>query len=139
MGEKFWPVVERRDATGSPSPMNRVHSRPAVHFLKKGGDYGRVKKEGRRRQSLHFNLVYCSTKRLETRFGIVVGRRFGNAVKRNRAKRLVRELVRTTNTPFTPGNDCVIFPRRQILSSDYLVLKEAWLEILGREGILANS
>lgn len=118
--------------------MNNPAPRLPAQFLKKGGDYVRVKRVGRRRQSLHFILVYCSSERPATRFGIVVGRRFGNAVKRNRAKRIVRELVRSTGERLILGKDCVVFPRRLILNTPHLRLKEAWLEILGRESLIAN-
>lgn len=117
--------------------MNNALARPKTHFLKKGGDYARVKREGHRRQSLHFNLVYCSTARSETRFGIVVGHRFGNAVKRNRAKRIVRELVRGTKESLVQGKDCVVFPRRQMLVADPAALKSAWLSVLGQEELIA--
>ena len=118
--------------------MNNVVARSSAHFLKKSRDFARVKREGHRRQSPHFNLVYCSTESSDTRFGIVVGRRFGNSVKRNRAKRIVRDLVRTTREPFIPGKDCVVYPRRLLLETDHLDLKEAWLGILGQERLIAN-
>jgi len=138
MGEKFLPAVGKKDAIGLPYRMSDFPARPAALFLKKGGDYSRVKREGRRRPTVHFNLVHCSTSRADIRFGIVVGHRFGNAVKRNRAKRIVRELVRATKNPIQ-GKDCIVFPRRHMLDVDHAVLKDAWISLLAQEKLIACS
>ncbi len=136
MGERFLPAVGKKDAIGLPCLMSDSPARPTTHFLKKSADFARVKRVGRRRQSALFNLVYCSTSRPETGFGIVVGRRFGNAVKRNRAKRLVRELVRATQQLFVQGKDCIVFPRRQMLDVGHPLLKETWLSVLDQEELI---
>ncbi len=133
------PAVGKKDALGLPYRMNDSSARPAALFLKKGVDFARVKREGRRRQSVHFNLVYCSTSRVDTRFGIVVGHRFGNAVRRNRAKRIVRELVRATQKPIGQGRDCIVFPRRQLLDVSHADLKDAWLSVLAQEKLIHSS
>lgn len=46
-----------------------------------------------------------------TRLGIAVGRAFGNAVRRNRIKRLIREAFRHTRHTLPPGLDLVVLPR----------------------------
>ena len=50
------------------------------------------------------------------RFGIVASRRVGNATRRNRAKRLVRELFRKNKTPL--GLDVVVLARREMPDID---------------------
>jgi ribonuclease P protein component len=43
--------------------------------------------------------------------GVVASRKIGNAVQRNRAKRLVREAFRATRDLFAPGLDIVVIVR----------------------------
>lgn len=45
------------------------------------------------------------------RVGVIVGRRFGGAVARNRIKRRLRELVRTHPDAVPPGWDWILLPR----------------------------
>ena len=45
------------------------------------------------------------------RLGIPVSRKFGNAVRRNRVKRLIREAVRLEQMSIEPGFDLVCIPR----------------------------
>ena len=48
----------------------------------------------------------------ETRLGLVVSRKCGNAVVRNRWKRILREAFRLHRSELPPGIDLVIVPRR---------------------------
>ena len=45
------------------------------------------------------------------RLGLVVGRKYGGAVQRNRAKRLLREAFRLTRHQLPPGLDLICSPR----------------------------
>jgi ribonuclease P protein component len=47
----------------------------------------------------------------ETRLGIVASKKVGNAVQRNRAKRLVREVFRRHRAALPPGLDLVVIAR----------------------------
>jgi ribonuclease P protein component len=49
------------------------------------------------------------------RLGFTVGRAFGRAVKRNRAKRRIREALRVRLPEMAPQWDIVVNPRRQAL------------------------
>jgi len=71
-----------------------------------------------------------------TRLGIIVGRRLGKAVVRNRAKRVFRELARTTRMEFVGGKEFLIFPKRKALQSRHCTVREAWRVALTEAGLL---
>jgi ribonuclease P protein component len=47
-----------------------------------------------------------------SRLGIVISRAYGNAVRRNRFKRLVREVFRLNKSALSPGVDLIVMPRK---------------------------
>lgn len=71
-----------------------------------------------------------------TRIGIVVGKRFGNAVRRNRAKRVFRELVRDSYSELVAGRGILVFPKKDVLLSSRKDLIHAWKTSLERMHLL---
>ena len=54
----------------------------------------------------------CANRLARTRLGLSISRRVGNAVLRNRWKRLIREVFRLHRTTLPTGLDLVVRPRR---------------------------
>ena len=102
-------------------------------FLKRSRDIEFAKQHGRRISTALFNVVICRTDVSVSRVGIVVGKRFGGAVSRNRVKRLFRELTRQLRGHLLPGHALVVFPKRDSIVQPFAVLKEAWLSSLQRQ------
>lgn len=101
-------------------------------FLRASRDIEMVKRHGRRLSTELFNLVAYRMDDSPTRVGIVVGKRFGNAVRRNRAKRVFRALVRERHMDLVPGQALVVFPKREALAQPSEVLKRVWETALER-------
>src|SRR5512141_2417074 len=78
-------------------------ARTGAMFLRVSRDIEQVKRHGRRSSTQCFNVLASRTEDSVSQVGIVVGRRFGNAVKRNRSKRRFRELVRIVYPDLIPG------------------------------------
>jgi ribonuclease P protein component len=64
------------------------------------------------------------------RLGIAATRKYGSAVQRNRAKRLVREVFRRHKPAL--GLDIVVIPRREMLGADFRLVEAEYLAALER-------
>ena len=69
-----------------------------------------------------------------TRYGLSVSRRVGNAVTRNRVKRLFREILRLT--PLQPGWDIIFIARPMVASTGYTGLEKSVGSLLSRAQLL---
>jgi ribonuclease P protein component len=97
----------------------RVITRPAPARLSRSTDVRRVLQDGKRRSgqrlALH-GLIRSSEAPSDTvRLTVVASRRVGNAVQRNRAKRLLREAARTQ--VWREGLDVVLVARAACVTS----------------------
>jgi ribonuclease P protein component len=79
--------------------------------IKKRSEISRLFKDGRRWECSCFVLIYEKNDLGRDRFGVMVSRRLGNAVERNRMKRVFREVFRLNIKRCPPFFDVLIKPR----------------------------
>jgi ribonuclease P protein component len=77
-------------------------------------DYRAIYDQGVRISSRNFTSIICSNKQGAKRLGITVTKKAGNAVKRNRIKRLIREFFRLNKSLFPAGQDVIIMAKRNM-------------------------
>ena len=66
----------------------------------------------------------------ETRLGITITKKFGNAVVRNRVRRRLNEIYRLNLYRIKDGYDLVIIPKKNVIDLPYEKLKSALEHIL---------
>ena len=125
----------------SPHLISLIMPKPSGQgiYLRASRDIERVKRQGRRFSTNVFNLMAYKADEIPSRVGIVVGRRFGNAVRRNRVKRVFREVVRELYEDLMPGHSLLIFPKREALRESFEELKQQWLAVLERAHLRRRS
>ncbi|HHT9119512.1 MAG TPA: ribonuclease P protein component [Candidatus Hypogeohydataceae bacterium YC41] len=79
--------------------------------LRKRREFDRVFQGGKVFKGAIFNAYALGNSLGHPRIGIVVGRKFGGAVQRNRIKRLLREAYRLNKNLIGAGLDIVLLPR----------------------------
>ncbi len=109
---------------------------PKKHRLRHALDFKQVRKHGKSWRHPLIILLVRATGRPLSRFAFVASKRVGNAVVRNRAKRLGRESVHTLLEQIQPGWDCVFIARSNIRESTLLEVETAVNQLLIRAAIL---
>ena len=75
--------------------------------------------------------------RVRTRVGVAAGRTVGTAVYRNRAKRLLREAMRTLIPDIASGLDLILIARPGLVSATLEDTRQALLNLLQRAQIFS--
>jgi ribonuclease P protein component len=88
--------------------------------LRRRGEFTRVFEHAQRAQGRYLTVLMTPNTWGRARLGIVASRKLGDAVRRNRAKRVLREVFRRTAAFAGPnGVDIVVIPRRELLDAAY--------------------
>ena len=105
--------------------------------LKNNYDFKRLYNRGKS-AGTHRLLIYCrSTGRPFSRVGYTVSAKLGNAVKRNRVRRRLREIYRLHEAQLRPGMDMVIVVRKGGFEATYQELETDFKRLVKKLAIKA--
>jgi ribonuclease P protein component len=106
--------------------------------LKLGRDFARVKQSGRRLVNgcLIANWLTLPDESA-SRVGVVVSKKVGGAVVRNRAKRLLRETFRVHQYEFKQPLDLVLVARSSIVGRAFVEVEKDFLIVMRKAGLLS--
>jgi ribonuclease P protein component len=107
---------------------------PKANRILKRGDFRRVYDEGRKIQARYFTAFVLPNSGEQARLGITATRKIGKAVRRNRARRLVREAFRKNKWLVKPGVDIVINVKQSLTEASYQDLEADFIAFLERMG-----
>ena len=101
--------------------------------VRRRGEFTRVFDLALRAHGRYFTVLMAPNTAGTTRLGIVASRKLGDAVRRNRAKRLIREVFRQTPPlPAWQGVDLVVIPRRELFDAAYSSLQSDFRAVVKR-------
>lgn len=100
-----------------------------INRIKKKNEISDIFKRGKKHNCLCFKIIYRENEEKIDRLAILVSRKTGNAVKRNRIKRFFREVFRKNKKEFPPYFDILIQPQSGIdLNKEMVQCYNKWLE-----------
>ncbi|OYD07915.1 ribonuclease P protein component [Paludifilum halophilum] len=110
------------------------------HRLKRRNDFRRAFRTGTSTANRQF-VVYRSARK-ETgpvRIGISVSRKVGNAVVRNRIKRLAKEITRQWTDHLPKSTDIILIARKPAARMDYHQMKSSLRHVMKRAKLLPKN
>lgn len=103
----------------------------AVHRLKQTRDFRRVFRRGKSIASANFVLYWAPNREQSFRVGFSVSKKVGNAVERNRLKRLLRECFHEISKEIgLPAIDFVVVCRVAVKDKPYGAIDEDLRKLL---------
>ena len=104
--------------------------------LTRSEDFKRVRRSGKSYAHPLVVLIVQSNNQPRVKIGVAAGRTVGTAVYRNRAKRLLREAMRTLIPNIASGLDLILIARPGLVSATLEDTHHALLSLLQRARIL---
>lgn len=102
--------------------------------LRSKREFDRVFQEGRSVANRWFAL-YCAPAEGEDKVGIVISRRIGKAVTRNRLRRQVREIIRADFVAPTTGHHFIVIARRVAAGGAFREIRDGLVGLLKECGL----
>jgi len=112
-----------------PSRFSRKSLKNLILTRKK--DFERIYAQGRRFFTSDYVICYLQNDSETDRFGFTVSKKIGNAVRRNKVKRRLREVVRNSLVSGSGQSfDIILIARKGIENTPYKELLEAYRKFL---------
>ena len=113
---------------------------PSRLHLKESRDFVRIKAEGRSQSGRFFVLAMRQDPEVDAfQFGLITGKRLGNAVIRNRLRRQMREIIRAHQEGISLGWQFVTIARWRAPEADFADLEQDWVRLAKRQGLLVKQ
>jgi ribonuclease P protein component len=111
---------------------------PKTKRLTLSSEFARVKGQGTTERGRYLVLGATRVEAQESfRVGFITPKHIGTAVVRNRARRRLRDIVRTHQMQLRAGVWLVVVARPYAVNATYQQLRDEWLRLAERASILA--
>ncbi len=107
--------------------------------MKSKRDYARVYRHGKSVANFQFVLYWLDQKQYpHFRLGISASKKIGNAVVRNRMRRLVKEIVRLNGDRLLGSLDIIVIIRKAAVDLKYNELEKSIFHLYRKAGIVSS-
>jgi len=104
---------------------------PKAIRIKKKAEFDQIIKQGQKRVGENLVLYRLNSNDKEQKFGIKVNRNIKGAAKRNRIKRLLREILRKNKDKFKENERILVFYRSSTAQTTYQNLLSEFEGLVG--------
>jgi len=102
--------------------------------------FDKVYRGGKSMANHQFVLYYYPRpQQASFRLGISVSKKLGNAVVRNRIRRVVKEIVRLNADKIAGGFDLILIARKPVVGLTYQETEKSILHVMKRASVLARK
>jgi len=114
---------------------------PKCRRISKSKEFIRVREKGQIIQNKYFKMIFSRRENIDesSRLGIIVSKKFGNSVRRNKIKRLIREAFRLIYPNLKIGFDLIIIVRMGADNPKFGYVDQYLRELLKNSGILETQ
>ncbi|NLA32351.1 MAG: ribonuclease P protein component [Mollicutes bacterium] len=101
--------------------------------IKKNYEFDFILNQGKSLNNKYFNIFFVESKSFKPKFGIAVGKKVGNAVVRNKLKRIVTSMIDQNKYLFKNNRNYIIIVKDKCLKIKYEILEKEFINLLKEE------
>jgi ribonuclease P protein component len=102
-------------------------------------EFKRVRRDGKSFAHPLVVLIVIPNMNQDLHIGVAAGRMLGNAVQRNRAKRILRAAIQPYLLEIPPGWDAILIARKPLLKAAWVDVQGAVRNVLQRARLVKDS
>ncbi len=110
---------------------------PDENRLRNASDFSRLRKSNQKLVHPLVILIRCPNQLQVSRFAFPASKKVGNAVQRNRGRRLIREAIRLQLPNIEPGWDCLLIVRSRTTRSNFHDVESAINKLLKKAELIS--
>jgi len=148
--DRYWPACVEGTSQARAAPIGgNAESREKGELegisvqrrlrLRRATDFGYVRQAGRSYHSKLLRITLASNDLHRNRYGIIVSKRLGNAIVRNRVRRRLREMLRLLDPYLQPGFDVVVVARQEIVEQPFAEIQRTVKRLLLQAGLFETE
>ena len=112
---------------------------PKKIIVKENSDFQKIYKHGRSLANRNMVIYFCRAFHPSCRVAFAAGKKLGNAVTRNRVKRLMREAYRLHRAELQGDYCLLLVGRMHAVSADRAAMEKSFQALCRRAGIMKKA
>ena len=104
-------------------------------IVKNNREFNNIIKNGKYKKNNEFVIYYIDNNKENSRFGISVSKKIGNAVTRNYYKRIIRNICHKNENLYSKGKDYIIIMRKGLTLLNFNEVNESFIDLIKKINI----